>query len=586
MTTPKNINTNDPIIPPTILIGITILAYVIGLISYLYGAEDVQSLGALGVGTISLIAAGVMNPQEVMAILRGRSMSFGGTAIIITALLLVAFGVIYALVASQKWQKDLTGTDEFSLNPGVREVIETLAADPTVPDVRIIGFYTIEQATSRDQIELLLSDFEEASGGKISYEFIDPNRAPLALESYGATASQLVVARLDAETGEAIPEDAQLVNSFSRERQLLITDSVITLTARGDFRAYFLNVESGISISDSSDVGADFLANQLRERYGWTVEEVSPLSLLSLLEEESSEEDGSVQIERATGILGEDITYLDPAADGEVVVIPGGQETLPQNVTAALIRYMEAGGDVVIFADQSPTPDQMPLALEETLSDYLYESFGMRVNNDLVIDPRALTQLGTLAVQTTDFGTHPITDQLTVDEGLVVQLQMPHSLDIAAESNATVLMRSDSVAYTKPALDLTAEITMEMLQQTRDDVSGALPIAAAAENPETGSRLVLIGGADPLLNVNIQLLNLGIFNYIIAQESLFWTTDYENMAGTLANIPTLVNEQNAPINFANPGVVNTINLVVLFILPFGILGSGIFVWWVRRERAA
>lgn len=580
MTTPETSSqtTEEPIIPIAVFVGIAIIALVVAALAVVFGAEQVISIGAIAVGLISIVAGALLNPQETMDFLRGRSVSYGGTAIIVTMLVIIAAGTLYALVSSANLQTDLSGSEEFTLNSGVRDIIETLAADQTTPDIQIVGFFTLAQAAQRDRIELLLQDFSEAGGDKISYEFIDPNRAPLALEEYGAAVGQLVVVRLD-ENGEPLAEDAEIVPNAGEQTQVLITDSIITLTASGDFRAYFLRLDDGISITDATGGGADVLAQQLRDRFRWTVEEISPLTIVSGMQAAG---EGEIEV-GGLGAIDEEIDLLDPAADGEVLIIPGGGTPLVEEVVDALRAYVEQGGNLIVFADQSLSPENPALAVAENFDTFLNDVYGVSFNADLIVDPRALNQLGRLLVQPNNFAAHPITEQFSDVGGAFLQFSVPRSINLG-DSGATAIVSTEDVPYAKTGLNLAGELTLETLQQTPEDAVGPLPLVAAAEGPE-GSRLVLVGGVDPLLNSGLQLLNSGIVNFILAQDALFWAVDYDNAAGALADIPPSTNLGDTPLNFSNLSAITTINAVSIFVLPFGLLGLGILVWWLRREQA-
>lgn len=582
MTTPNTTENEAPIIPPALFLGITLVSLVAALLAFALGAEAVITIGALVFGLISLVAWVIFNPQEALNFIRGRGVSYGGTAIVVTALAIVASGVLYALVAAQNIQRDLSGTDFFSLNPGVRAVIETLAADPTTPEVRIVGFYTLQEADVRDQIELLLRDFDQAGGDKVSFEFIDPNRAPLAQQNFGVQPGQLAVARVD-ENGEAIAEGAEVVNDAGEQTQFLLAEAIITQTATGDFRAYFLNLEDGVSIDDQTGGGAAILANELRERFRWTVEPINASTLVSAMQSGETNEDGDVSVELggAIGTIDENIELLDAAADGEVIVIPGGGAPLPDDVVNALQAYTEAGGDLVVFAAQSNSAEDPALATAQNFRDFLNDTYAVSVNDDIMLDARFINQVGQLGVQGVEWGTHPIVETIAGDDTLMT-FTVPRTLEII-NPNATTLISTDAQVYAKDELDLSQELTMEALQQTPDDVTGPLELAVAVE-ADTGSRLVLFSGTEPLLNGGLQFLNLGVANFEVARNALFWATDFENVAGNLANIPTVSNPGEQPLNFTgNLAAVNTASLFAIFVLPFGVLAVGIAVWWLRRE---
>lgn len=579
MTTPNETQQQDiPIIPPLALLGIGFVGIAVAIIAFAAGAQGVVTVGALAIGLISLIAWIIMNPDDALNLVRGRNITYGGTALVIVALVIGAAIAIYAVVAAQGISVDVADSGVYSLNENVAELLEQLAADPTTPPVRIISFLSVAQSAERDRLTVLLDDFERISDGKITYEFVDPNRSPNVLEAYGANTGQIAVAPYDPETDTTDTDNAEVVagnpqtGNFADQR--LITDAIITVTASGDFRAYFLQIADSVAIDDNGPNGGQVFVQQLRDRFRWTVEEISPLAL------RPTEDDGlAIDTDAETN----DIELNDPAADGEVLIIAGGQEALPDEVAQGVIDYLEAGGNVILMGSQSVVPGGITPGAAENLAAYLTETFGITMNNDLIIDPASLQQTGSLQVIVSNYGSHPIVEAFTDRDFML--MNAPHSLTLGTADNVTItaLVETSAEAYAKADLDLTQPLTQEDVLPTDDDPNGPFVIAAAAENSETGARLVVFGSADPLYNEYVQYLSAGAVNFLAGQEAVFWATDYDSVAGALADLPPIENPADAPIFIAQAGTTTTINLIVLGLLPFGILAAGIAVWWARRE---
>jgi hypothetical protein len=106
-------------------------------------------------------------------------------------------------------------------------------------------------------------------------------------------------------------------------------------------------------------------------------------------------------------------------------------------------------------------------------------------------------------------------------------------------------------------------------------------LAAAAENSQTGARVVLYGSASVPAN-NFASLGSGIVNLDAAFNTLIWTTRFNDYFTTVT-VQSAVQPQDTPI-FANDQVLRNINLLTIFVLPFGVLGIGFLVWWLNRER--
>ena len=72
-------------------------------------------------------------------------------------------------------------------------------------------------------------------------------------------------------------------------------------------------------------------------------------------------------------------------------------------------------------------------------------------------------------------------------------------------------------------------------------------------------------------------------NAQIVQNSLVWATNFNDF---VEEIPQVTNLDQTPAEaalVADNQQLNTINLISLFVLPFGVLALGGFVWSLRRH---
>src|SRR5690606_37404286 len=120
-----------------------------------------------------------------------------------------------------------------------REAIAGIGADPNFGTVNIIAFYGAAQAASRDRDELLFEDYQRTSAGKITYQFVDPDRNPTLAQQYEVTRpGQIAVVPQNADSTPNV-ENAEVVDFFSQDA---LTNAILRVSASGDFRAYFLNL--------------------------------------------------------------------------------------------------------------------------------------------------------------------------------------------------------------------------------------------------------------------------------------------------------------------------------------------------------
>lgn len=565
------VNEQEAFIPPYYMLILALVGFVVAVgVVVTQPTFNVVGWGALGIALLSLVAWVLMAPEQAKSVITGRTARFGGTSLLVTVIFLAALVAIYVVVRGRDWRVDLTESDTFSLTEESRQAIAGIGADPNLPQVKLLAFYNSIQAGLRDQNSLLFEDYAETSRGKISYEFIDPERSPAQAELYRITSpGQIAVASVN-EDGTLDTENAELVSSLSQDE---LTNAILRVAAQGDFRAYFLNVDGGLQLMDSGASGMSFLNDSLTQRYDWTTQQVS---LFDLMGQASA------------------IDLDDPALDGKVLVIPGGDQPLNDDEMQFITDYVSRGGSLVIFAapsirgaagsdGQATFSQNQPLALAENMSGFLWENFGVRFTGDLIVDPSLSLQSPLIPVATDFSATSYITQNFRPNqEGIVFEL--PHSIEIAPAlpENVTVaeLARTSTESFAKQ--DVQAVLQSDgAIQAEEDDPKGPFVLAVAAENSATGARVVLFGSQS--VPANNFALGSGIVNLDAAFNSLVWGTRFNDFFSTV-NVQSAASPQDAPV-IASDQTLRGIQLFTLFLLPFGILAIGFFVWWNNRSHA-
>ncbi len=549
---------NEPFIPPHYMLFLSLAGVIVAIFIALTQRDfNVIGWGGLGLALLAFVAWVLMAPDQALAAVSGRTAQYGGTAVLVTFVVIAAMVVGYVVVRNISLRLDLTGRDQFSLNEQSREMIRTLGADPSTPNIVIVAFYTSNQSGLRDSNSVLFDDYVETSGGRISYEFVDPDRNPLFAEQYEIErAGQIVVVPISPE-GERDLDRKVTLNSAN---QTGITNAILEVAAQGDFRAYFVTVEGSDTMEDTGETGLSSFSETL-STFNWTTEQVT------LLELENPENP---------------IQLNDPEADGEVLIIVGGTSPLPDTQVAQITTFMENGGDVVIFAGFSQQDE--PLVIASNFSDYLWENYGVRVNNDLVLDPLAASQSPLNLIVTNFTPTHPIITPLATTGQLLAFSPFSHSIEVAETLPegvvATPIMMTADTAYAKT--DVTT-LTQDSLRQEDDDPTGPFNLAVAVDNTNTGSRLVIFGSGTLPINGYSDLSGAGVQNTLLAWSSAVWVTNFAEFYNQLPVIVQDPSPYDRPV-FATAEVQSNITLFTVVIVPLIILAVGIFVWWNGRER--
>ncbi|MBV9543712.1 MAG: GldG family protein, partial [Chloroflexi bacterium] len=165
---------------------------IFGLLAGL-GAWLVQ--GEFGLLPRILLAAGVLllgiyvalDPEDVWSKLTGRGALYSGNTLVIALAALAILGLLNVLGSryQQKW--DLTQNHQFTLSQQSIQVAQSLPQP-----VHVIGFLTNTDSRKQD-FQTLLSDYANRSGGKLTYEFIDPEARPGDAIAAGVTQTGTIV---------------------------------------------------------------------------------------------------------------------------------------------------------------------------------------------------------------------------------------------------------------------------------------------------------------------------------------------------------------------------------------------------------
>ncbi|MDE0608433.1 MAG: hypothetical protein OXH77_00785 [Anaerolineaceae bacterium] len=547
---------DQPFLPPRSLLLLALAAGLAALLTFAINADAVVAWGALGIALLALLGWGFTAPQQVRAVLTGRTLRFGGTSLLVTLVVLAALVAIYTFVRQANLSVTLSESNEYALSSEGRSAIAAIGADPTLPPVHVTTFISATSAGIRDQLELLMEEYVSVSQGKVISEFVDLDRNPLRAEQMGAAnPNQQFVTRLNAE-GQPDLEEGELLRFFSQDG---LTNAILRNAVAGDFRTWFIEVQDGPGMNASGPEGLSTLSLGLEQQLDWTNREVP---LLDFTRPES------------------ELRLNDPAIDGEIMIIAGGSRPLSEPELAVLTDYLDGGGKLILLAAPGLETGSAPLAADAALGDWLYQHFGLRFRNDMVLDRSQAFQNPLYPVSTDMDAYHRITQPYS--QGFALVFEAPHSIEIAEQPPASVtltsLASSSPDSYNMRGFSAVLEGNIEPEETS---LTGPLVLAAAAENSETGARVVLFGSTSMLAN-GFTGIN-GVANFDVAVDSIFWATDFEDWFSQV-NIQSAARPQDAPL-FADAQSLALINVITSLLLPFGVLAIGALVWYRNRESA-
>ncbi|MDK1028262.1 MAG: Gldg family protein [Anaerolineae bacterium] len=505
------------------MIGVLIVR---GFISAnLYTALDPELLDqiiiiATAVFIIGLALFSILDPNSVRKFLTGRQIRYGSNSLI----LLVAFvGILIVLNIlayryPQRW--DVTEDKERSLAP------ETIQALQKLPEpVNAIAFYSFR--VSRESAGQLLEDFRVNSAGNFDYEFMNPDDNPGVTNKFGITGDSKILLQMG--------ENHEIV-SISTEQEL--TGGLIRLLNPDQPTIYFLTGEGEHDIETAGDRSYTDV-RQVLENKNYIVKTLN-LQAENMIPE-----------------------------DARAVVVAGPMVPFTKESVALIKDYMEAGGSMLVLTNPVFITDLGEEA--DLLVEYLNSEWGIALNNDIVIDTNSpYSPFSAVGAQ---YAQHPITEKM---QGIAAIFPNTRSITINTENldvSPTPLVLTIDQSW--------GETDFEALEQDQIafdedlDILGPMILAAAAENTETNSRVVVFGGSSFALDGNFDFAG----NADLFVNSVDWAVEQESLIGITKSPPTVR-------TFNPPGSLQLILTVVSItcIIPLAIIISGTYAWVLRRRR--
>jgi ABC-type uncharacterized transport system involved in gliding motility auxiliary subunit len=475
---------------------------------------------SLGLIVIGLAIFAILDPERVRKLLTGRTARYGSNAVV---LVIASIGILVVLnyLANQNDKRwDLTEDKENTLAPETIDILKNLPA-PVV----VRAFYTPD--TAIDSAESLLDQFAYQSDGKLSYEFIDPVSDPVAATEANITQDGTLVLTMG---------EAKESTTFVTEEE--VTSALVRLMNPGEAVIYFLTGHGEYDLEG----GADDTYTQLKEKLEGKNYTVSPLNLLS--------------------------TSQIPE-DAEVIVIAGPVVSLADSEIALLTDYQSNGGALVVM--EEPVPLTQMGEDPDLLSEYLSQNWGVVLGKDIVVDLRTNQAFMAYADQ---YGNHPITQKM---RNIATAFPTARSVTVTdaisngASQTQLILTSDQSWAET----DLAGLETGTIQPDPDSDLMGPVSLAVAAENFNSGARLVTFGDAE--FATNAYLSAYGNTDMII--NSIDWAAGQEDLIN-------LTPKESTSRVLATP---NTMTLGLLFlgsmiVLPGIVIAGGITAWLVRRRH--
>lgn len=483
-----------------------------GLVYLFMNRWGVSAQIGIILGLVLLLGAVLLRPDVVRALLAGRPVKYASNAMVMSLAFVSILGLINFLAVKHDWEYDATENGQFTLSEQTIQLLRNLDRP-----VQIIGFFQTgdpRQALAEDYLARCSSYTD-----LLTYEMLDPNIEPAIARSYDLK-----------DYGLVFVSGSNSVEIFGVD-ETAITSGLIRVSRDQEKRVYFATGHGEPDISDTTASGYSNIRQTL-ENENYLVETINLAAA------------PDVPIEATT------------------LVLAGGEGELVASEQQFIDDWVEAGGKLMILTEPLKTT---PLV-------NLLQKYGLTVGNDLVADKdNHLVGLAPTSPLIVQYPTHQITQGL---DGYLTFFPLARSLKIK-ESRLTDTWSTEPIVTAGP--HSWAETNLEQLSQLEYnegvDTPGPIHIAAAAQDRESGTRMVVFGSADFISNQNLldEVANRDLF-----MNAVNWLTEDESLLKVRPK--QIINRRL----FLTPLQSNIVIFTSLMFVPLAVLAVGVAVWWKRR----
>jgi ABC-type uncharacterized transport system involved in gliding motility auxiliary subunit len=475
----------------------------------------------LGLVVVGPALYALLDPQRIREFLAGRQARHGSNALIMLIAFVLILVIVNAIVYKNPSQWDWT---EGKQNTLAVETIDTLKSLPA--PVHAIGFFT-SRSSNGSALELF-TKIEAKSNGKFNYEFVDPETNPAKAQQYKITKDATVI---------LIMQNRQELLTYPTEQEF--TNALVRLMNPGQRAVYFLTGHGERDIQNSSDK-AYTRARTVLESKNYTVKALNLLAQNKIPE------------------------------DALAIIINGPTQPVSTQEISLLKAFVEKGKALVVLQDASVVSD--PGKPSDPLLGYLSSTWGITINNDLVIDPSSSQAV--VAIENA-YGSHPITDKLN-SQNMVSFFPTARSLTVnetLQDIKTTVLVKTVDRAWGET--DYSELQNNQVTYNASVDFPGPLTIAAAAQNSATQGRVVVIGNSAFASDIYFDQYGNGDL-FINAVD---WAAGQTNMINLTSNQP-VTRQMRLPNSFT----ILLLAFVFVILIPGLVIAGGVASWLVRRSR--
>ena len=474
--------------------------------------------------------------ENLKQFFRTRKFRMGGYNLIAGAVVLavaVTANILVNTLPGSWTQIDLTGTKLYSLSAQTQSIVSTLSDDVTV-------YWIVQQGQEETMLETLLSRYTDLSD-HLHVVKKDPDVYPTFAQQY---------------TTGSVYNNSMVVESSLRSSFISASDLY-----EYDYSNYYTTGKYDVSFAGE---------NVLTSAVSYVSNDNLPvLYVLTGHGEEdlSSSYRNALEKENITTSELSLLTVDAVPEDADCILINNPQRDISAEEKDMLLSYIQGGGNLILLTD--------PLAEDASREylDALMAEYGMHETAGIVLETdRSYYAFGTPYYLLPELKYHTITSPLR-EEGYYVLLPIAHGLTAESELRSTLSM-TELLVTSSGSFSKSEGYTMTDYEKGADDIDGPFALALLAE--EGDSKIIWVSSASLLQDqANMQVSGgnqdffLNCLNEICRQEN---------------NISIRAKSLSSSYLTMDSAVQAQLSVLMVFVIPALVLGSGIMVW-IRRKRA-
>ena len=469
---------------------------------------------------------------KVKASFRTRSWRAGAysifAAVIVIAIAVVANLAVNAMPASVT-QLDMTASGLYSLTEGTEQILASLDRDVDI-------YWLVQEGYENPTMEQVLQKYAEFD--RVSVTKVDPVRYPGFAADY---------------TDAEVAENSTLV--VCGDRSMYIPYGDMWTYSDYDTYAYYM------TYMDTEYLDVFSGESKLTSAVNYVTHETLPVMYYLTGHGETGVSDSVLDAIALNNIETKSLNLLTEKAvpeDCAVLALFGPVEDLTDREAELIAGYAAGGGQLLVTTAYTAEP----------LPNFhaLLTSFGVDLLGGYVMESDSrYYSYGYIDLVLPAIGRHEVTAPLTRSDSWSVVMPDCQAMTLTDDPDVTVtpLLTSSATSYVKLSLE-----GLSSYDKAEGDPEGSYVLAAAAENGETGGRLVVFGStrfmeadfSDMVSGANLDLfLNaadwLGRLEDSISIHPKQLTADYLTFDGVAAGVLKVALPIAVPLLFLAAGLV-------------------------------